>query len=155
MLELMNHTTHLNRVSSPDQLQSLISIHADYDTYQFTCTSDDVSKYATLLEKPHSLLSLAVRSDGEPVGFLASCEERVPGFLYIEDLVVDNSAQSSELGGQLLEEAIAFAQAENLQGVCTRVAHWNLPAQELYQAYHFREEKKQKHEGMINYLLEF
>ena len=97
------------------------------------------------LERDHSVIFLALRSDGTAVGFT----QLYPSFssasarriFILNDLFVDPGARRSGVGQQLLEAAAEFGRSAGAARLTLSTAHTNATAQSLYEAQGWRRDE--------------
>ena len=84
--------------------------------------------------------------------FVAEEEQAIKGFalfyirystwkgqkMYLEDILVTESARGRGLGGLLMEALVAEAKERNLQGITWQVLNWNEPALNFYKKFDVR-----------------
>ncbi|HMO91172.1 MAG TPA: GNAT family N-acetyltransferase [Pirellulaceae bacterium] len=115
-----------------------------------------IQELATFEREPHAVKATqaSMLRDGfgdNPVfgSFVAELSQQVVGMaiyyyrystwrgrcLYLEDLVVTESARGRGIGKKLFEQTVSKAKQENCQGLFWQVLDWNQPAIDFYLQY--------------------
>lgn len=120
-------------VKSPEKLNEILNISADYNGHIFKYSPEEVDLYQQKLNEPHAFQVVARSENGIPLGYIAASETIFPNHLFISELLIDAQAQGRGIGRSLVEQAISYARRIGLVGVYTETETWNLPAQALYE----------------------
>ena len=143
------------RVTTASELDELESLSASFEGHQFAYSKDDTQEFKEKLKRPHAFQVFVRNEENKLIGFISATENLFPGFMFLDETLIDAAYQGQGIGKSLLKQLIDFARTEKLHGVYTETEEWNIPAQKFYESAKFEKVENKDWTGGPTFKYEF